>query len=142
LIVLDTNVLSTMMRGAPEASVIRWLDDQPAESIWITAVTVFEVELGLALLPAGARRRSLERSFAELLLTDLGGRVLDFDRSAAGAAAALGAARQRRGRVVDVRDTQIAGIVVSRRATLATRNARDFADLDVPVVNPWDPPIV
>ncbi len=128
-----------MMRDAPEPSVVRWLDEQPAESIWITAITVFEVELGLALLPAGARRRSLERSFADLLFSDLGRRVLDFDRPAAGAAAALGAQRQRRGGVVDVRDTQIAGIVISRRATLATRNSRDFADLDVPVVNPWDP---
>lgn len=138
MIVLDTNVLSTMMRTAPEPGVVRWLDDQPAESIWITAITVFEVELGLALLPAGARRRNLERSFTDLLLTDLGGRVLDFDRTAASTAAALGAVRQRRGRVVDVRDTQIAGIVLSRRATLATRNSRDFADLGVPVVNPWE----
>jgi toxin FitB len=137
VIVLDTNVLSTMMRTAPEPAVIEWLDDQPAESVWITAITVFEVELGLALLPSGARRRNIERSFTDLLQADLGGRVLDFDRNAARAAAALGAARQRRGRVVDVRDTQIAGIVLSRRATLATRNSRDFADLDVPVVNPW-----
>jgi len=127
-----------MMRTAPEPAVIRWLDDQPAESVWITAITVFEVELGLALLPTGTRRSNLERSFADLLLTDLGSRVLDFDRTAASAAAALGAVRQRRGRVVDVRDTQIAGIVLSRRATLATRNSRDFADLDVPVVNPWE----
>ncbi len=139
MIVLDTNVLSALMRTVPDAPVIEWLDHKPADSIWTTAITVFEVELGLARLPAGARRRTLEQAFEAVLATDLGGRVLDFDRGAARAAATLGAARQRRGRIVDVRDTQIAGIVVSRHATLATRNFKDFDDLDVAVVNPWAP---
>lgn len=136
MIILDTNVLSALMRAAPEKVVVDWLDRQPAESIWITSITLFEARLGLALLPRGRRRTSLESAFDLLLKEDLDNRVLDFDRAAAEAAASLAAARQRKGRSVDVRDTQIAGIVIARRATLATRNVRHFADLDVQVVDP------
>jgi predicted nucleic acid-binding protein len=138
LIVLDTNVLSALMRAAPERSVVDWLDRQPAESIWITSITVFEARLGLALLPAGQRRRALEVAFERLLNDDLEGRVLDFDRPAADAAAQLAAVRQRKGRAVEIRDTQIAGIVQARRARLATRNTKHFSDLSVEVVNPWE----
>ena len=139
MIVLDTNVLSALMRSTPEPAVIAWLDRQPAESIWLTSISVFEARLGLALHPAGRRRHALDMSFAHLLEEDLENRVLDFDLAAATAAAALAAGRQRRGRPIDFRDTQIAGIVLARRATLATRNVRRFGDLDVPVVDPWTP---
>jgi toxin FitB len=138
LIVLDTNVLSALMQQAPDQSVVKWLDEQPTESIWVTSITVFEARLGLALLPVGQRRKSLETAFEELLIEDLEGRVLDFDRAAAEASAMLAADRQKAGRMVDMRDTQIAGIVVARRATLATRNVKHFADLSVEVVNPWE----
>ena len=138
MIVLDTNVLSALMRQAPEAAVVSWLDRQPTESIWITSITLFETRLGLALLPKGKRRRALEAAFAELLEKDWENRVLDFDRAAAAEAAALAADRQKAGRPVDMRDTQIAGIVLARRATIATRNIRHFADLKVPVVDPWE----
>ncbi len=96
-----------------------------------------EARLGLALLPNGRRRQALELAFEQLLTEDLEERVLDFDRSAAEAAAGLAAERQRNGRTVDMRDTQIAGIVIARRATLATRNVKHFADLTAEVVNPW-----
>ena len=137
MIVLDTNVLSALMRTEPEAAVLGWLDRQAPDAIWITAVTVFEVRMGLALLPAGRRRRALETAFERLLAEDLQHRVLGFDASAATRAAALAAARQSAGRSVDLRDTQIAGIVSARRATLATRNLRHFSDLDVAVVDHW-----
>ncbi|MBI3493815.1 MAG: type II toxin-antitoxin system VapC family toxin [Acidobacteria bacterium] len=137
MIILDTNVLSALMRTAPEAAVVSWLDRQPAESVWITSITVFEARLGLALLPQSRRRRALEAAFAGLLEDDLENRVLDFDTAAANAAASLAAARQRAGRPADMRDTQIAGIALARHATLATRNVRHFADLKVPVVDPW-----
>jgi predicted nucleic acid-binding protein len=137
LILLDTNVLSALMRRVPERPVVDWLDRQPADSIWITSITLFEVRLGLALLPAGRRRKALQDTFARLLEDDLQNRVLDFDAAAASEAAALAAARQRAGRPVDLRDTQIAGIALTRRATVATRNVRHFGDLDVPVVDPW-----
>lgn len=137
LIVLDTTVLSAVMGTQPDPHVIGWLDRQPSESIWITAITVFETREGLALLPASERRRALELSFVLLLHNDLENRVLNFDADAAVAAAELAARRRKAGRTVGVRDTEIAGIAISRRATLATRNVRDFDDLDIPVVNPW-----
>lgn len=137
MIILDTNVLSALMRAAPDVPVIDWLDRQPPESVWITSVTLFEARFGLNLLPKGRRRQALESAFDHLLEDDLENRVLDFDSAAAAAAAVLAATRQKAGRPVDVRDTQIAGIALARRATLATRNVRHFRDLKVPVVNPW-----
>lgn len=137
MIILDTNVISALMRKAPDAAVVRWLDRQPGESIWITSVTLFEARLGLALLPGGKRRTALVSAFARLLEEDLENRVLDFDTRAAIEAAELAARRRRGGKPVDIRDTQIAGIALARRATLATRNTRHFMDLDVNVIDPW-----
>ena len=137
MIILDTNVLSALMRQAPELPVVHWLDDQQADSVWITSVTLFEARFGLAVLPKGKRRQALEAAFARLLSEDLEDRVLAFDTAAAAEAASLAADRQKAGRPVDFRDTQIAGIALSRRATLATRNTRHFQDLRVPVVDPW-----
>ncbi|HZL30705.1 MAG TPA: type II toxin-antitoxin system VapC family toxin [Pseudolabrys sp.] len=137
MIILDTNVLSALMRSVPEAPVVTWLDRQPAESVWITTITLFEARLGMALLPSGRRRNALETAFARLLQEDLENRVLDFDSDAATEAASLAAARQKNGRQVDMRDTQIAGIALARRASIATRNIKHFSDLKISVVNPW-----
>lgn len=137
MIILDTNVLSALMRSEPEDVVVRWLDRQPAESIWTTSITVFEARFGIALLPQGGRRRTLEQSFTRLLQEDLENRILDFDGAAAGEAAALAATRQKAGRPVDFRDTQIAGIALSRHASIATRNVRHFQGLKIAVVDPW-----
>lgn len=137
MILLDTNVLSALMRMRPDEVVVGWLDGQPSESIWTTAVTVFEIRFGLELLSGGRRRKALEAAFETMLRDDLGGRVAAFDSAAADEAAKLAARRQRRGRPVDLRDTQIAGIALARRAALATGNVRHFDGLDVNVVNPW-----
>ena len=137
MIVLDTNVLSALMRAEPDAAVIDWLDRQPADSVWLSSITVFEARLGLALLPKGRRRVALHQAFEQVLAEDLANRVLDFDSMAAATAAHLAADRQRAGRSVDLRDTMIAGIALARRATIATRNTKHFAGLDVPIVNPW-----
>ena len=110
MIILDTNVLAALMRTVPEALVVAWLDRQPAESVWITSTTLFEARLGLALLPTGRRRQTLKAALAQLLKDDLENRVLDFDSAAATEVALLAAARQKNGRPVDMRDTQIAGI--------------------------------
>lgn len=126
------------MQKAPEPSVVEWLDKQPAESVWITSITLFEAHLGIARLPSGRRRKELEFAFEQLLVEDLEERVLDFDRSAAEVASSLAAERQRKGLTADLRDTQIAGIVIARRSALATRNVKHFADLTVGVVNPWE----
>lgn len=137
MIILDTNVLSALMRTVPEAAVVAWLDRQPAASIWITSITVFEARFGIAQLPRGRRRQALDAALDRLVDDDLDRRVLDFDRAAAAQAAALAAARRSAGRTVDIRDTLIAGIALARQATLATRNLKHFHGLNVPVVDPW-----
>jgi predicted nucleic acid-binding protein len=137
MIILDTNVLSALMQKQPDPQVVGWLDEQPAESIWLSSVTVFEARYGLALLAAGRRKDILEQQFEALLQEDLQNRVLFFDGQAAEYSAQLAADRKQRGRPVAMRDTFIAGIAVARRATIATRNVRHFDDVSVPVVNPW-----
>lgn len=137
MIILDTNVLSALMQQQPDAQVVAWLDKQPADTVWINSVTLFEARYGLALLPTGQRKNLLHERFHQLVQDDLDNRVLPFDASAATQAAQLAADRKARGRPVDMRDTFIAGIALARRASLATRNMRHFDDLSVPVVNPW-----
>ena len=139
MIALDTNVLSALMRTQPDDAVVEWLDEQPAESIWTTTVTVFEIRTGIDLLVPSRRRRRLE-SALELLINDkLDSRVLSFDTAAAHAAGALAAREQRAGRTIEVRDAQVAGIALARRATLATGNLRHFTDLGVRLLDPWHP---
>ena len=138
MIIVDPNVLSALMRKTPDPAALEWFAQQPAESIWITSIMHFEARLGLALLRKGRRRSALESAFEELQVEDLEGRILDSDRAAA--AAALSAERQRQGRTVDIRDTQIAGVVLARRATFATRNVKHFSDLGADIINPWESP--
>lgn len=137
MILLDTNVLSALMLREPDPTVVAWLDAQPAESIWTTSITVFEVHAGLKLLQQGRRRVQLEKAFEQLLNEELDGRVQSFDRTAALEAGTIAAARQRAGLTMEVRDVEIAGIVVARRASLATRNTRHFAQIGVDLVDPW-----
>lgn len=137
MIILDTNVLSALMQQQPDPLVVTWLDDQPAESIWICSITLFEARYGIALLAPGQRKNLLQERFEQFLQDDLENRVLLFDANTADQAAQLAAQRKERGRPVDMRDTFIAGIALARRATLATRNLRHFDDLPIPVVNPW-----
>ena len=137
MILLDTNVLSALMLREPDPTVVEWLDTRPAESIWTTAVTVFEIRTGLELLEPGRRRAQLEKAFDQLLTAELDGRVQSFDQAATIAAGLIAAARQRAGLTMEVRDVEIAGIAVARRATLATCNTRHFADLAVDLVDPW-----
>jgi toxin FitB len=139
VIILDTNVLSALMRDQPDSAVVNWLDAQPAESVWSTSITVFEVRTGLDLLDAGRRRQHLEAAFERLLADDLDGRVLAFDTQAAQVAGAVVARRQRAGRSVEIRDAQIAGISLARKATLATGNTRHFAKLGLRLADPWQP---
>jgi hypothetical protein len=138
MIILDTNVLSALMHEAPDANVVTWLDRQPRTSVWTTSVTLFEVRFGLQIMPTGKRRSLLMQAF-ESVLDRMGQRIASFDAAAAEEAADLTAARQRRGKPGDLRDTMIAGIVLAHRATLATRNLGHFEDLSVSVVNPWEP---
>lgn len=137
MIVLDTNVVSALMADRPDTTVARWLDRLPTESVWTTVVTTFELRVGIELLPVGRKRQQLEQEFSRFVHDDIEDRVLPLDARAAHEAAVLSARRRQRGRSIDARDTMIAGIVMSRRADFATRNVRHFADLDVPVIDPW-----
>jgi len=136
MIVLDTNVLSALMRQPPDAKVITWLDNQSRTSVWTTSVTVLEIRFGLQIMAAGKRRSLLLAAF-DILLDQIGHRIAPFDDDAATLAADWMASRQRKGQPGELRDTMIAGIVVARHATLATRNVVHFEDLSIPVVNPW-----
>jgi predicted nucleic acid-binding protein len=137
VILLDTNVVSALMRREQDPAVVSWLDRQPAESIWTTSVTIFEVRMGLALLADGRRRRRLEEAFEEVLRSDLQDRVQPFDVAAATAAAGIAASQRRSGTPVEIRDVQIAGIAAARRATLATGNSRHFEGIGLTLVDPW-----
>jgi hypothetical protein len=137
MILVDTNVLSAMMRIAVEPTVERWFDAQPPESVWTTTVTIFEIRFGLTLLAPGRRRDRLYDAFDRALDEVLGGRILPFDRTAAETAVAIASRQRHIGRSMEIRDVQIAGIATARKATLATRNTRDFENLGIILVDPW-----
>lgn len=137
MIILDTDVLSALMRPKPDRQVIVWLDRQPRESIWTTSVTVLEIRFGLQILPTGKRRSELIEAFEMVFLDKLARRVAPFDAAAAELAGDLMAARRKKGRTGEFRDTMIAGIAMACHATLATRNTPHFEDISVPIVNPW-----
>ena|SRR5437764_9029739 len=136
MVILDTDVLSEAMRS--DSVALAWLDRQPWTSVWTTTITIFEIRLGLIMMPAGRRRALKLVEFERVLEEDLERRILPFDTVAAEQAAVLMGNRRRAGRLVDSRDTMIAGIALAQRATLVTRNLRHFADLNVAVVNPWN----
>lgn len=138
MILLDTNIVSELMRPAPEPKVLEWLDAQPAEDVWISAVTVGEIRLGIALLPDGKRKQRLTGLAETMVEEDFSERCLPYDVLAAANYAAIVAIRTRRGRPISVEDAQIAAIARSGGLTLATRNTKDFSDIDeLPLVNPW-----
>lgn len=137
MIILDTNVLSALMHQPPDHHVIAWLDQQPRTSIWTTAVTVLEIRYGMQILAVGRRRSSLIEIF-EVVLDRIDQRVAQFDALAAEHAADLMAARRKKGRPVDLRDTMIAGIALAHHATLATRNTPHFEDVSISLVDPWN----
>jgi predicted nucleic acid-binding protein len=137
MILLDTNVVSALMRPEPETLVVKWLDGQPRASIWITSITVMEIRYGLEIMPKGRRRDTMLQLIEKLLVEKIEGRVAPFDAAAAQQAGDLMAARKAKGRMGESRDTMIAGIALATGAPLATRNTAHFADLSVPVINPW-----
>jgi toxin FitB len=136
MIIVDTNVLSALMRQVPDKNVVAWLDRQPRTSIWTTSITILEVRFGLQIMARGRRRSTLMQAFEEVL-EKIGHRVAPFDATAAQEASDLMASRHKRGRPGELRDTMIAGIALAQHATVATRNTPHFEDVSVLLVNPW-----
>jgi predicted nucleic acid-binding protein len=136
MIILDSNVISALMRPDPESAVLAWFDHQPRTSLWTTSVTVFEIQFGLNTMPAGRKRSALLEEM-RFFLERIEHRIAPFDEAAAHLAAELMATRRKLGTPRDLRDTLIAGIVLSRHASLATRNTSHFSDISATVVNPW-----
>lgn len=137
MIVLDTNILSELMRPRPVQGVLAWLDRQAADRLFTTAVSEAEIRYGLTLLPAGRRRDLLvdaaTTAFGELLK----GRVLPFDSDASAPYAAIAGTRRASGRPISQFDCQIAAICRARGATLATRNVDDFMGCGIDILDPW-----
>jgi toxin FitB len=137
VIILDTNVVSELMVPKPASTVLAWADSRRIAEFVTTSITVMELYAGLERLDPGKRKVALTRSIERVLEVLLDSRILPFDKRAARATATWFAASQRAGRPSDLRDAQIAGIAISRRIPLATRNVRHFEGLGVKVVDPW-----
>jgi predicted nucleic acid-binding protein len=137
MIILDTNVLSALMLKEPDADVVSWLNAMPPESIWTSSITVFEIRFGLEIMNDGSKKDRLQDAFESVLREEFSGRVLDFDKPAAEAAAVLFAYKRKRGQTIDVRDAMISGIARARHASVATRNVQHFEKTDIIIINPW-----
>ena len=138
MILLDTNVLSELLRLPPHPSVETWTAEHAVEDLFFSAIGEAALRFGIALMPAGRRRDGLATLIEAMLREDFEGRVLPFDRNAARAYADIAAARRLAGRPVSPADCQIAAIARSRAMAVATRNVRDFSGTGIEVVNPWE----
>ncbi|MFN0303014.1 MAG: type II toxin-antitoxin system VapC family toxin [Burkholderiales bacterium] len=138
MIILDTNVLSELMKAAPDERVLRWTAAQPATSLYITSITQAEILHGILLLPAGKRRSAVEAAARTMFQEEFDGRILPFGSDAAQPYASLATQRRRAGRPLSAFDAQIAAIAQSIGAQIATRNVADFAGCAVKIINPWE----
>lgn len=139
MIILDTNVISELMRAKPEPVVVDWFRSRSLLEMATTTINLAEIKRGLALLPFGSRRRDLEVTFNSLAARGFANRVFDFDASAADAYGDLSVERERAGRRMEGFDGLIAAIAKSRGLPIATRNTDDFAGCGIDVINPWNP---
>lgn len=136
MIVLDTNVVSELMRTAPEPAVLSWLQQPSGDGLYTTTITVAEIRYGIARLPEGRRRESLHQAANEIFAA-FPRQVLTFDLAAANAYADIVTSRENLGMPINGFDAQIAAICRSQAAVLATRNTKDFADTGLTIINPW-----
>jgi len=137
MILLDTNVVSEPLRHAPEARVIEWIDAQPLETLYLSAMTVAELRAGVALLPAGKRRVALHESLEKRVLPMFVGRVLPFDLACTKAYAELLARVRKAGNGIDTADACIAAIAIANGFIVATRDTNPFQTAGLAVINPW-----
>jgi len=138
MIILDTNVLSELMRPKPSPRVVEWVVKHPAAELFTTSITEAEISYGVELLTKGKRRKGLRAAGEAMFAEDLAGRILGFESDAARAFSRIAAHRRALGRPISHADAQIAAIAQIRRAKLATRNVADFVDCGLEIVNPWN----
>ncbi|MYD71307.1 MAG: type II toxin-antitoxin system VapC family toxin [Acidobacteria bacterium] len=138
MVVLDTNVVSELMHPAGDPVVASWVAERPASSLFLTALTEAELRFGLAVMAAGKRRDGLAAGLERMLRAGFANRVLPFDSAAARAYAEIAAARRLMGRPVSQADAQITAIASARGMAVATRNVRDFEDMGINVIDPWE----
>ena len=136
-VLLDTNVVSELIRKSPAPAVEAWAAGQPLEDLFFSAVGEAELRYGAAILQPGRRRETLVSDIERMLRDAFENRVLPFDSEAAGAYADIAATRRSAGRPIAPADCQIAAIARSRDMAVATRNVQDFEDIDIEVVDPW-----
>ena len=137
MFLLDTNIVSELMRLSPNPGVESWIADRPADNLYFSAVGEAELLYGLAVMSAGRRRDKFTSEIDAMLREDFEGRILSFDSAAARSYADIAAARRFAGRPVAPADCQIAAIAHSRGLAVVTRNVRDFEDMGIDVINPW-----
>jgi predicted nucleic acid-binding protein len=138
VIVLDTNVLSELMKPEPSKRVASWIARRSVRSLYVTSVTQAEILYGILLMPSGRKRRAIEEAAVEMFDTEFARRVLPFGSDAAVRYARIAADRRMIGRPISHFDAQIAAITAIAGASLATRNVDDFAQCGIDVVNPWE----
>ncbi|MFC7532188.1 type II toxin-antitoxin system VapC family toxin [Actinoplanes sp. GCM10030250] len=138
MIVLDTNVVSELMRPEPAPAVLAWMQRSSGYGLYTTAVTIAEIRYGIARLPEGRRRQSLHQA-ADEIFAAFPRQVLPFDLASASAYADIVASREQQGNPISGFDAQIAAICRSQAASLATRNTRDFVDTGIGLLDPWQP---
>ena len=137
MILLHTNVVSEPLRPAPDIRVIAWIDAQPLETLFLSAITVAELRAGVALLPAGKRRTGLRESLEKQVLPLFAGRVLPFDLACSPAYAVLMAKARATGLAISTADGYIAAIAAANGFTVATRDTTPFDAAGAGVINPW-----
>jgi hypothetical protein len=137
MILLDTNVISEIMKPVPARRVVDWMAAQPVTSLYTTSITQAEILHGIALLPSGRRRTALEAAAEAMFRDDFGGRILPFGSDAAPPYARIAVECRRAGRPISHFDAQIAAIARSTGASIATRNVADYAGCGVKVIDPW-----
>ena len=137
MILIDTNVVSELMRPVPSTRVLQWLNLQPSREIWLSSVVACELLFGLARLPEGVRKQQLTRTLSLMLSEDFQDRVLAHDLEAAVVYADLVANRESQGRPISLADAQIASICLTHQASFATCNTKNFEGLGLTLINPW-----
>lgn len=138
MFLLDTNVISELNKPLPSPAVLDWFASTPSQQIYISSVTLCEIEFGLALMPAGKRRDTLLANMRELARVDFEGRCLSLNADCAQAYGSLAASQQKNGRACSTEDAMIAAIAITNKFTLVTRNTKDFDGIaDLKLANPW-----